>query len=110
MTEAEWLACHDPFRMTKLLGEIETERLQRLAAALGRDVTGQEYWDRAAERKWRLLAAACCRRIWFALVDPRLRHAVEVAEPYADSEADDETLRAAHDAAAVVFAAERRAG
>src|SRR5262245_19240702 len=71
MTEAEWLACEDPVEMLWSVGE------------------------RSSERKVRLFAVACCRRIWDLLFDPRCREAVLVAERYADGLAGAPELQAA---------------
>jgi hypothetical protein len=71
MTEAEWLACTDPKPMLEFLR------------------------GRASERKLRLFACACVRRVWHLLADARSRRAVEVAERYADGQADAEDLRLA---------------
>ena len=64
MTEFEWLQGRDPRPMLELVGA------------------------RASERKLRLFASACCRRIWPLLTDPRSRAAVEWAELQADGQAD----------------------
>lgn len=71
MTEAEWLAGTDPQVMLVFLR------------------------GRASERKFRLFASACCRRVWRLLTNRNSRWAVEVAERYADAEAQDEELRLA---------------
>jgi hypothetical protein len=71
MTEPEWIVCTDSVKM--------------LASLRGN----------GSERKLRLFAAACCRRVWHLLPDERSRRAVGVAERYADGEADGEDLRLA---------------
>jgi hypothetical protein len=73
MTEAEWLACDDPQKMLDFLR------------------------GKASDRKLRLFACACCRRIWHLLVHDRSRNGIEVAEKYADGVAKDEELDAADD-------------
>lgn len=62
MTEAEWLACTEPQRMLTFLG------------------------GRITDRKLRLFAVACCRRIWSLLPGEQFRHLVELSERYADRE------------------------
>lgn len=71
MTEAEWRQCNSPEAM-----------LHHLT-------------DRASPRKLRLYAVSCCRRIWPLFSDDRCRHAVEVAQRFADGRATMIELQAA---------------
>jgi hypothetical protein len=64
MTEREWLDCTDP---TPLLGFLR---------------------GRVSDRKRRLFAVACCRRIWPLLSGEGGRQLVEAAEPVAEGSAD----------------------
>lgn len=69
MTEAEWLACTDLF---ELLKQVKGEGSRRKAPCI------------TSERKLRLFACACCRRIWPLLIDQRSREAVDFGERLAD--------------------------
>ena len=71
MTEAEWDACADLTPMLEFLR------------------------GKASDRKLRLFAAACVRRVWHLLVDVRSRRVVEVAESFADQETSRELLGSA---------------
>jgi hypothetical protein len=81
MTEIEWNDCSDVNRMIEFLA------------------------PRAGERKLRLFAVACCRRIWRLLPDERLRHAVNTLERYAEGVADAAALAKARDEAQEVLPA-----
>lgn len=70
MTETEWMNCTDPAPMLEFL------RTQRTAS----------------ERKLRLFAAACCRRVLNLLIDKHSRKALTIAERYADGEVTAEKL------------------
>jgi hypothetical protein len=75
MDEATWLACTNPDMMQDYLR------------------------GRASNRKLRLFAVACVRRVWQKLTDERGRQAVQAAELYADGLLDEEGLRAARSVA-----------
>jgi hypothetical protein len=68
MTPTEWQACKDPAAMLSYLG------------------------GRVSDRKLRLFACACCRRIWHLLPQPGSRLAVEAAERFADGAISKEDL------------------
>jgi hypothetical protein len=85
MTESEWLSCQDPEKMLEFLR------------------------GRATDRKLRLFAAACCRRVWHLLSEGGSRNAVEAAERYAEGLASDAELAAAAEAAAAELEAGRAA-
>lgn len=81
MTEAEWLECANPERMFRFL--------------LGR----------VSDRKWRLFACGWCRLNWEKLIDHRSRHAVELAERFADGLASAAELEGSFQAAVEVSVA-----
>jgi hypothetical protein len=64
MTEAEWFASSDV------------------------DAMLEQVRGKVSDRKLRLFAVACCRRIWTMLGDPRCQKAVRIAEYYADGLAE----------------------
>ena len=73
MTEEQWLAGADPKPMLEYLR------------------------GKVSDRKLRLLACACCRRLWHLAKYDKGRRGVEAAERYADGLAGKEELRAARE-------------
>jgi len=63
MTEAQWRTCTSPEAILNFLTA------------------------KASPRKLRLYAIGCCRRIWRFLDDDRCRHAIEMAQRFADGRA-----------------------
>jgi hypothetical protein len=59
--------------------------------------------EKASERKLRLFACACCRRILHLLFDERGRKAVEVGELFSDGIAGEQELTAAWEAANTAY-------
>jgi hypothetical protein len=74
MTEEEWLVGTEPKAMLELLVA------------------------KVSDRKLRLFACACCRRIWSLILDERWRTAVKFAEDYADQRCSRERLQVEWDA------------
>jgi hypothetical protein len=73
MTEAEWDSCAYPLPLLRAL----------LASR------------QVSDRRWRLFACGCCRRIWDRFPDPRNRALVAVVEEFPDGKFEDPALEAA---------------
>src|SRR3954454_7113282 len=108
MTEAEWLACTDPTPMLVFLRGPMVPSDLRLDS--GHVIDMPDYpQSRVSDRKLRLFACGCCRRIWRLIRDQRSRAAVEVAERFADEQATEQQLKesAAEAAASAAYHAVR---
>ena len=75
MSETEWLMATEPQAMLRFL----------------------EGSGAATDRRLRLFACGCCRRIWEVMTDRRSREAVEVAERFAEGTLDWQEMRAAYE-------------
>ncbi len=78
MTEQEWLECKYPKAMLEFVRAT------------------------ACDRRYRLFAAACCRRVWHFLTGVQSREAVEIAERFADGRSAEEEREKAQSIAAEV--------
>jgi hypothetical protein len=79
MNEAEWLACTDPRPMLEFLRR------------------------KASDRKVRLFAVGCCRRVWPSLEHEESRDAVRKAESFADGLVERAEMLEAHEKALAIF-------
>src|SRR4051812_2635535 len=79
MSESDWNSCDDPIMMLEFL----------------------QTSGKATERKLRLFAVACCRRIGSYIDDEQSWQAIEAAERYADGLADEEERQRAYETALV---------
>jgi hypothetical protein len=68
MTESDWNTCTDPQPMLEFLR------------------------GKASDRKLRLFAVAYCHHIWPLIIEGKTRHAIEVAEQFADGLVSEEEL------------------
>src|SRR5262245_25524646 len=75
MTEAEWLACDDPIAMIEFLREspVGEDRV-----SWGKNSHETHLPQRGLDRRFRLFACLCCRRIWNHIPEP-CNHAAVVA-------------------------------
>jgi hypothetical protein len=96
MTEAEWLGGTDPDRMLEYLSG-KPPAAGGLLAWLGLrgEPEAQPEPPRVSERKLRLYACACCRRVGGLVTDERSERAVETSERFADGLAGPEEMRSA---------------
>jgi hypothetical protein len=105
MTEADWLSSITPGIMLEYLHSPRPSppKVGLFARLLGRRrQLAQPHPIKPSDRKLRLFACACCRRVWNLLKDARSRNAVVVAERFADGQASVEELDAARAAAEAV--------
>src|SRR5438046_1062316 len=88
MTESDWRAAAEPKPMLRLLLGTDAPRVQDVEA----------FPDcKASDRKLRLFACACYRRVCHLLPGPLARSGVEVAERFADGRATLDEFRRAGD-------------
>jgi hypothetical protein len=90
VTESDWQACTDPKKMLDFLACTDPKTLLPFS------------FDPDGERKQRLFACACLRRVWPLLWDERLCSAVILLERYAEGDVGGSDRKAARRAAQAV--------
>jgi hypothetical protein len=83
MTEAEWLTLPDPDPVLRCLPG-NAKELRRAPGFRGDTKSLLKRLCKASDRKLRLFACACCRRLWDRMQLPQIRAIVEAAEAYVD--------------------------
>jgi hypothetical protein len=99
MTEGEWIACDDPIAMVEF----------RRGSPVGEDAVswGNNRWQldeipKGDNRKFRLFACACCRRIWDRIPEQCNRDAVAAVESFLEGRATGNDVGAALSASSSV--------
>jgi hypothetical protein len=87
VTEAEWLTGTNP---EWLLMSLREAPARDWLAGVDLKRPARPIRHLLDDRKLRLLAAACCRRVWHLMTDARSRRLVEVFERHTDGRASDE--------------------
>ena len=97
MSDADWQQCDNPMTMLTFLEmQKPTMQVTRMrTSSWGGIHPVQVTVNPSLQRKLRLMACACCRRIWHRLPEGAYRHAVVVAEQYADGKATEQELKSA---------------
>jgi hypothetical protein len=96
MTEAEWLACADPNRMLNFwYNDWRRRNAEQSVTAIFRDAPLAEDAQQPLNKRLRLFACACCRRVWRLLREAGSRAVVETAERFAEGAATAEQLATA---------------
>jgi hypothetical protein len=95
MTEQEWLACTNPAPMLEFLRGKASDLFNSLFDnSQPFEMNQKLFKGRTSNRKLRLFASACARRVW-NILEERSRKVVEVSERYADGLADQAALEVA---------------
>lgn len=108
MTEAEWLTCDDPQSMLISIQAKPGGRTFRSFIYDKKDSSPISMARKPSDRKLRLFACACARRVWFLMTEQCSRDAVITAEQFADGLVDRHTLANARRAIRAEFRNKQR--